>query len=133
MKKIVLLFIAVLSSTILFAQKNSGTLSFTSEVINYGTIEQHSDGVRFFTATNTGDTPVVIDKVVGSCGCTVASTPTKPIFPGKSEVIKVKYATNRLGKFSKTVTVFSNAKESKKVLRIKGTVLKTNEIVALTK
>ena len=40
--------------------------------------------------------------------------------------IKVKYATNRIGAFSKTVTITSNASEETKVLRIKGRVLKSD-------
>ena len=43
--------------------------------------------------------------------------------PGETGEIKVKYATNRVGPFSKTITITSNAFESKKVLRVKGRVL----------
>ena len=44
--------------------------------------------------------------------------------PGDVGEIKVKYATNRIGPFSKTVTITSNASEQTKVIRIKGRVLK---------
>jgi hypothetical protein len=43
--------------------------------------------------------------------------------PGKTGVIKVKYATNRIGAFSKTITITSNASEPTKVVRVKGRVL----------
>jgi len=43
--------------------------------------------------------------------------------PGETGTIQVKYATNRVGRFSKTVTITSNASEPKKVVRIKGEVL----------
>ena len=44
--------------------------------------------------------------------------------PGKSAVIEVKYATNRVGAFSKTVTVNSNAvNQPTMTLKIKGKVL----------
>ena len=42
--------------------------------------------------------------------------------PGAQGKIKVKYATNRPGKFTKTVTISSNAKTASKRLTIKGTV-----------
>jgi len=45
--------------------------------------------------------------------------------PGETGEITVKYATNRIGPFSKTITVNSNAFETQKVLRVKGRVLET--------
>ena len=55
-------------------------------------------------------------------GC--PSAPKEPIAPGGKGVIGVKYATDRVGAFTKTVTVTSNAEgQPTKVLTIKGTVL----------
>lgn len=97
---------------------------FEEDVIDYGDIAQNSDGNRVFKFTNVGKTPLIISQVKGSCGCTVPTKPEKPIMPGEVGEIKVKYATNRVGPFSKTVTITSNASEQTKVLRIKGRVLK---------
>ena len=91
--------------------------------MNYGTIEQNSNGKRSFVFTNNGKTPITISKIKVSCGCTVATKPEKPILPGETAKIGVKYATNRLGKFSKTITVTSNASKKPKTLRIKGEVI----------
>lgn len=96
---------------------------FESEVIDYGEIAENSDGNRVFKFKNVGKSPLIISQVKGSCGCTVPTKPEKPIMPGESGEIKVKYATNRIGPFSKTVTITSNAYEETKVLRIKGRVL----------
>jgi|TARA_B110000503_G_scaffold21879_2_gene33508 hypothetical protein len=101
----------------------SGIFEFESQVIDYGTIEQNSDGVRAFKFINVGKSPIVITKVKGSCGCTVPTKPNGPIMPGESAEIGVKYATDRLGAFSKTVTVSSNANKASIVLKIKGNVL----------
>ncbi len=98
---------------------------FENDVIDYGEIAQNSDGNRIFKFKNIGKSPIIISQVKGSCGCTVPTKPEKPIMPGETGEIKVKYATNRIGPFSKTVTITSNAFESKKVLRIKGRVLET--------
>lgn len=98
-------------------------IEFESETIDYGTIENGADGNREFKFTNTGDAPLVISNAKGSCGCTVPTWPRTPIAPGASDVIKVRYATNRTGGFSKTVTLTTNAVNSPSVrLRIKGTV-----------
>jgi hypothetical protein len=52
----------------------------------------------------------------------VPTWPKEPIKPGASAEIKVKYATDRVGPFEKTITVSSNAKTASKILRIKGNV-----------
>lgn len=99
---------------------------FEEDVIDYGDIAENSDGNRVFKFTNVGKTPLIIAQVKGSCGCTVPTKPEAPIMPGEMGEIKVKYATNRIGAFSKTVTITSNASEETKVLTIKGRVLKSD-------
>ncbi|AOW20023.1 DUF1573 domain-containing protein [Urechidicola croceus] len=127
MKKIALiLFLSVFAISI-NAQEKTKTVDgpvfeFETETIDYGKIEKDSDGVRVFTFKNIGNEPLIIDNVKGSCGCTVPTKPENPILPGETGEIKVKYATNRVGGFSKTVTITSNATEPRKVVRIKGIV-----------
>ena len=100
-------------------------ISFETEVIDYGTIEQHSDGARLFAFTNEGDAPLLITNVKTSCGCTVPSYSKEPILPGKSGELKIKYDTKRLGAFTKTITVTSNAEGGNKILKIKGNIIAT--------
>ena len=99
-------------------------MAFDSTEINYGVIQQNSDPYREFHFKNTGETPLVISHAKGSCGCTVPEWSKEPVGPGEEGVIKVRYATNRLGKFTKTVTLTTNDTEGKHVLTIKGEVLK---------
>ena len=107
-----------------FAQAQKvAKMEFKSETIDYGEIKKGSDGVRVFEFTNTGDAPLVIEDVKSSCGCTVPKKPEEPIMPGKTGQIEVKYDTKRVGPIRKTVTVYSNAEESVKALKIKGTVI----------
>ena len=127
MKKLFLSLSLALASTLAFAQDaeqnpNAAEITFKEEVIDYGTIDKGADGKREFVFTNTGKEPLIISKATGSCGCTVPDWPRNPIAPGADAVIKVKYDTNRVGPFQKSVTVNSNAKNGTKVLRIKGTV-----------
>jgi len=102
---------------------NAPEIVFETETINYGTIEKGSNGVREFSFTNTGKSPLIISNARGSCGCTVPTWPKEPIKPGEKGVIKVKYDTNRSGPINKSVTITSNAKTPTKVLRIKGNVI----------
>lgn len=99
---------------------NAPVMTFESEVVDYGTIEQGADGVREFKFTNTGKEPLIISNSRGSCGCTVPTWPKEPIKPGESSVIKVKYDTKRLGPINKSVTITSNAVQGTMVVRIKG-------------
>ncbi len=97
-------------------------ISFEKTVNDYGTIQQGSDGTCEFKFTNPGKTPLILQNVTASCGCTVPSWTREPVEPGKQGVISVKYNTNLVGTFNKSVTVISNAKNSPVVLTIKGTV-----------
>jgi len=98
-------------------------IKFKTKVIDYGTIEQNSDGTRFFSFTNEGDAPLLITKVKTSCGCTVPSYSKVPILPGDSGEVEIKYNTNKLGAFTKTITVISNAEGGNKILKIKGNII----------
>ncbi len=103
---------------------NAPAFEFVSEVIDYGKIALNADGLRTFKFKNVGKSPLVISDIKSSCGCTVPKKPAGPIMPGDTGEIEVKYATNRPGGFSKSITVSSNADEPVKTLQIKGIVLK---------
>ena len=141
MKKLALILFLGVFSISLNAQDNGKTevkvdgpvFQFEKETIDYGKIKNGSDGERVFVFTNTGTEPLIIDKVKGSCGCTVPTKPEGPIMPGQTGEIKVKYDTKRPGGFSKTVTITSNATEPRKVIRIKGIVIKEGSESAVQK
>ncbi len=128
MKKLLFAFSFMLAGTLsLMAQDanpNAPEIIFDQETIDYGTIEEGANGQRIFTFTNTGKEPLIITNAKGSCGCTVPTWPREPIAPGESGEIKVKYDTKRVGPFTKSVTINSNAKTATKVLQIKGVVKK---------
>ena len=123
---ITLLIVCLLSNTHaqdLVAGGKAAIIDFETDIVDYGTIEQNSNGTRLFILTNKGNAPLIITKVKTRCGCTVPSYPKEPIPPGEQAQLEIHYDTKRLGSFSKTVTVFSNANEAKKVLKITGTVV----------
>ena len=111
-------------STAKVAKIDGAGMAFQTDVIDYGNIAHNSDGKREFVFTNNGTKPLIITNTQGSCGCTVPTSPKEPIAPGAKGIIGVKYATDRVGAFTKTVTVSSNAAgQPSKVLTIKGNVL----------
>ncbi len=129
---ITILFIAVMSLGI-SAQEKVAKIEFKTDVIDYGTIEKGSDGVRIFEFTNTGDAPLVISNVKSTCGCTVPAWPKKPVMPGETGEIKVKYDTKRVNPIRKTITVYSNAETPTVALKIKGQVVDPNKTSVLEK
>lgn len=122
MKNLIAIAIFVFAGNSVQAQEIA-KMEFESEIIDYGEIKLGSDGVRIFTFTNTGNIPLVIRNITSSCGCTIPSKPEKPVLPGEKGEITVKYDTSIVGPIRKTITVYSNADETAKSIKIKGRVL----------
>ncbi|MBL7782186.1 MAG: DUF1573 domain-containing protein [Bacteroidetes bacterium] len=101
---------------------NGAVMTFDVTTIDYGTIEKGGDPIRKFKFTNTGNEPLIVKAAKGSCGCTVPTYPKEPIMPGESNVIEVRYDTQRVGAFTKTVTLTTNEASDTHTLTIKGEV-----------
>jgi len=104
--------------------ENGPVMDLESTVVDYGTIAQNSEPLRTVAFTNTGREPLVISNARGSCGCTVPTWPKEPIMPGETSEIEVRYATNRVGPFTKKITLTTNEGGEPKVIKVTGTVLK---------
>ncbi len=137
-----LLAIFALSLTTLAAQnddmgmgkENKGPImTFETTTVDYGTIEQNSNPLRTVKFTNTGDEPLIVKHAKGSCGCTVPKWPEKPIMPGESDEIEVRYDTKRIGSINKTVKITTNEGGDPHILRVKGKVLKKDNKESLPK
>ena len=123
MKKtsLILLFTVFISAVAFAAQPS---MEFTKTEHNFGTIKEEMGAVTTqFEFTNKGDSPLIIQRVTASCGCTTPSYTREPILPGKDGVITVQYSTvRRPGAFNKTIRVYSNVPDTVYVLTIKGNV-----------
>ena len=126
MKNVTSILVLFLISFSIQAQE----FKFEKETIDYGAINKSANGERVFVFTNIGDAPLIIKNIQSSCGCTVPKKPEKPIMPGEKGEIKVSYDTKRVGGFSKSITIFSNAKNPRKIIKIKGII---NKEVSLQK
>lgn len=124
---LILSFVFTLGVKQVFAQPevlNGAQIQFEKESHDYGTIEKDANGDCVFIFKNTGNSPLILENVKGSCSCTVPKWPTEPILPGEKGEIKVHYNTANSGPINKSVTITSNAvNEPVKVVRIKGNVL----------
>lgn len=98
------------------------TLTFDKEMHDFGEVEAEKDVVTEFKVTNTGSRPLIIENVSASCGCTTPKKPEKPIPPGKSDVIEVKFKSKpgQVNEITKTVTVTANTKEKTHQVKIRA-------------
>lgn len=120
MRKIVITILSVLAVATVQAQHGS-SIEFNTTTYNYDTIAQYADGWCTFTFRNTGNEPLIITSTSASCGCTMPKFSKKPVLPGGTGKIEVRYNTSLLGAFNKTVVVKSNAANAPtSVLRIRG-------------
>ena len=118
----ILLFLTIAFGLTVNAQ-DLAIITFDSLTIDYGTVVKSENGIRQFKFTNTGTSDLNITQVRSSCGCTIPKKPDAPIAPGASDVIEVKYDTERIGPIRKTITVASNASNPMVALKIKGEVV----------
>jgi hypothetical protein len=119
--KTLFVLVAVFFATMTMATAQK--MEFETIEVNYGDIVKGTNGVREFKFKNTGAAPLIIESAQGSCGCTVPDYPREPIMPGETKSVKVKYDTQRVGPFTKYVTLKSNSTENSEVrLTIRGNV-----------
>jgi len=90
---------------------------------DFGKIPQGKPVFYFFEIVNTGATPLKLDNVQASCGCTTPEWNREAIPAGASDKIKVGYNAASEGNFEKYITITYNGTQSKQI-KIKGTVWK---------
>lgn len=102
------------------------SIVFDKLVHDFGAMEKGGDASCVFTFKNVSKKPVTLTNVKTSCGCTAADWPKEPIAKKKKGSIKVKYDSNRVGKFTKTIKVFIDGSDTPIQLEIKGTIIAPN-------
>ncbi len=126
MKKV---FISILSVfvflSVINAQQKGANISFEKEIHDFGKIKEDDGKVEFkFMFTNTGNSPLIINKVKASCGCTSPTWTEQPIMPGKKGYVSAVFdPRNRPGNFNKSIFVETNTTKARNILRIKGEVI----------
>lgn len=123
MKKIILMtLMLVCGMTTVMAQKPA-EIKFDKTTHNFGTFSEKEPKVSCsFTFTNVGESPLVINQAIASCGCTVPEYTKTPIKPGEKGEIKVTYnGTGKFpGHFKKSITVRTNGAVEMTRLYIEG-------------
>ncbi len=100
------------------------TVSFDKVVHDFGNI-MISDGPQecTFTVRNISSSPVVIHRVITSCGCTEPSWTEAPIMPGGTGTVSVVFSNDQGPyPFDKSVTVYISGLTKPVILKIRGVV-----------
>ncbi|MDD2437645.1 MAG: DUF1573 domain-containing protein [Massilibacteroides sp.] len=106
-----------------FAQEKA-VIAAEEVTYDFGAIQEDNGTViHTFKISNKGDAPLVITRVIASCGCTTPDWTKEPIAPGKKGEVKITFnPKGRPGPFVKTISVYSNGKTGSFVLTIRGDV-----------
>ncbi len=122
MKKIRAFFLLLILPVIAMSQ---AVIVFEAKDHDFGEIKEEDGRVSYeFVFSNQGNEPLVLSKVQASCGCTTPSWTKSPVEPGQKGTIKVSYnPAGRPGKFSKNISVQSNATQERERLVIRGEVI----------
>ena len=119
----------VAGTTLTWAQKQA-EIKFDHVVHNFGSFSEKNPIVStVFTFENVGESPLVINQAVASCGCTVPQYTKDPVQPGEKGEIKVTYnGTGKFpGHFKKSITVRTNGVVEMVRLYIEGDMLEDKD------
>ncbi len=109
------------------APEDQAEIKFDTVRVDLGTFsEKQGEQHCTFTFTNVGTAPLIINQAFASCGCTVPTYTKDPIKPGETGKIDVAYNGRGKfpGRFSKTITIRSNARTEIVRLVVEGTMTK---------
>lgn len=90
---------------------------------DFGKIKKGIPVTVAFKFTNIGKESLMISEAKAGCECTTANFTREPIAPGKNGQILITYNAATSGKFSKIVSVTSNASDLPQELTISGEVI----------
>ena len=101
-------------------------MSFEKLEYNLGAIKFTPETKKIklsYVFKNTGNAPLIINRVQTSCGCTVSEWTKKPIPAGtKGHVYAILDLKDKIGLIRKTLFVYSNASQQAIELHIKGVI-----------
>lgn len=125
MKSVYLLLTALFVGITAAGAQDVSPLRFDATTWNFGEIREEGDVVSHtFEFSNGSDTPVAIDRVATSCGCTTPEYPKAPVAPGARAYIKAIFDPRGFpGDFTKLITVISGGGKYRDFLSITGHVI----------
>lgn len=110
------------------AEKKGPEIKFDEESHDFGDITQGDRVEHVFAFTNVGTEPLVLSRVLTTCGCTAPSWPKEPVAPGEKGEVKVSFnSAGKMGMQNKVITIISNATNANARVNITTNVLPKKE------
>lgn len=106
-----------------YAQSTRPIMVFDRVTHDFGDVPRKGgDLIKEFRFVNKGDAPLVIKKITKSCSCMSVVYSRKPVMPGQSAVIKIKYEPHKVepGIFHKAIQIYSNESTEVRLITIQG-------------
>ncbi|MFN3916745.1 MAG: DUF1573 domain-containing protein [Flavobacteriales bacterium] len=108
--------------------ENPPVMEFEETTFNFGDIAEGQTIQHAFKFKNTGKSPLLLNSVKPSCGCTVMKDwPKNPIKSGESAQINIEFTANASGQTRKTITILANTRPSTLKLYLEGNVVGPTE------
>ncbi len=104
-------------------EKNGPRMTFERTSHDFGDVARHGgDLIKEFRFVNDGDAPLVIKKITKSCSCLTVTYSRKPVLPGESAVIKIKYEPHKIeaGIFHRVIQIYTNVSDDVRLITIQG-------------
>ena len=124
MKRNSLLIIMFLVISQLMMAQSKPVMRFEKKEYDLGTLKFTSESKKVklkYMFKNTGNAPLIINRVQTSCGCTISEWTKKPVPSGaKGHVYAILDLKGKIGLIRKTLFVYSNASNEVIQLYIKG-------------
>ena len=119
------LFVALFAVNFSAISQSNGKIEFARMQHDFGKINEEKGPVEVvFSFKNIGSSPISLQSVKASCGCTTPEWSREPVAPGTEGFVKAVYnPRNRPGRFHKTVTVRTDGQPEVVVLKIGGEVI----------
>ena len=126
MKKILFLLGLILldgHAKVMAHDDGSAKMVFERISHDFGDVQRKGgDLIAMFRFVNEGDAPLVVKKIHKSCSCTTVNYSRRPVLPGESGEITVKYEPHKVepGKFHRVIQIYTNESNKVKLITIQG-------------
>ena len=104
-------------------------IRFVTQKIDIGDTlyRKNAEYLYRFVFENTGDAPLIVNKVVAACPCIRVEHTTDPLPPGQRDTLYVFFKPSHASRYSQRLTVFTNSPSSGLQLFARGNFLKPSE------
>lgn len=100
------------------------SVKFTQSLYNFDKIMRGDTIWHTFIIKNTGISSLIITKIDVSCGCSYPDYPQRPILPGNTDSIRVRFsAQNKVGRQLTSLKFFMNTNPEENEIIMEGTII----------